>query len=162
MRTERASVCPLDCPDMCSLSVTVEDDRIVRVRGSRANPHTGGVICGKVAKGYPEFVHGPGRLLYPLRRIGRKGEARFQRISWDQALDAIHERFTAVMAAQPSVASRILFGNSLICASFYSDPTSCLRLVAQVLFAELAFQVALLAQYNPEVQHRHHRDQKNE
>ncbi len=99
MATERASVCPLDCPDTCSLSVTVEDDRIVRVRGSRANPYTQGVICGKVAKGYPEFVHGPGRLLHPLRRVGKKGEGRFQRISWDEALDAIHGRFTAVMAA---------------------------------------------------------------
>jgi len=79
--------------------VTVEDGRIVRVRGSRANPYTGGVICGKVARSYPEFVHGPGRLLAPLRRAGRKGEGRFQPISWEEALDAIYERFTAIIAA---------------------------------------------------------------
>jgi len=95
----RDSVCPLDCPDTCSLAVTVEDGRIVRVRGSRANPYTGGVICGKVARSYPEFVHGPGRLLAPLRRAGRKGEGRFQPISWEEALDAIYERFTAIIAA---------------------------------------------------------------
>ncbi len=99
MRVTRASVCPLDCPDTCSLSVTVEDGRIVRVRGSRANPLTEGVICGKVARSYPEFVHGPGRLRHPLRRAGRKGEGRFERIAWDEALDAIHARFTAIVAA---------------------------------------------------------------
>jgi len=69
MSTEHASVCPLDCPDTCSLSVTVENSRIVRIRGSKANPYTAGVICTKVATSYPEWVHGPGRLLTPLRRV---------------------------------------------------------------------------------------------
>ena len=99
MSTEHASVCPLDCPDTCSLSVTVDNSRIVRVRGSRANPYTAGVICTKVASSYPDWVHGPGRLLTPLRRIGAKGEGRFARASWDEALDIIHDRVTAVMAA---------------------------------------------------------------
>ena len=99
MSTEHASVCPLDCPDTCSLSVTVENSRVVRIRGSRANPYTAGVICTKVAASYPEWVHGPGRLMTPLRRVGAKGEGRFDRISWDEALDLIHDRVTAVMAA---------------------------------------------------------------
>src|SRR2546427_6474220 len=47
VRVERPSVCPLDCPDTCSLTVTVEDDRIVAIRGSHANPYTGGVLCAK-------------------------------------------------------------------------------------------------------------------
>ncbi len=97
MRSERASVCPLDCPDTCSLTVTVEDERIVQIRGSRANPYTAGVICTKVARDHPEFVHGEGRLLTPLRRVGRKGEGRFERIAWDAALDLIHERVGAVV-----------------------------------------------------------------
>ena len=99
MKAQRASVCTLDCPDTCSLTVTVDDERIVEVRGSRANPYTAGVICTKVARSYPEFVHGPGRLSTPLRRVGAKGEGRFVPISWEEALDAIHERFTAIMAA---------------------------------------------------------------
>src|SRR5438034_1292145 len=99
MTTEHASVCPLDCPDTCSLSVTVDNARIVRVRGSRANPYTAGVICTKVATSYPDWVHGPGRLLTPLRRVGAKGEGRFAGASWDEALDIIHDRFTAAMAA---------------------------------------------------------------
>ena len=99
MSVERDSVCPLDCPDTCSLTVTVEQDRIVKIRGSKANPYTAGVICTKVQTLYPEFVHGPGRLLTPLRRIGAKGEGRFARISWDEALDLIHERVSGAIAA---------------------------------------------------------------
>jgi len=99
MKTEHPSVCPLDCPDTCSLTVTVEDERIVSIRGSRANPYTAGVLCAKVPEAYPGFVHGEGRLKTPLRRVGARGEGRFERISWAQALDIVHERFTAVMAA---------------------------------------------------------------
>ena len=97
--SEHASVCPLDCPDTCSLTVTVEHAKIVKIRGSRANPYTAGVICTKVAGSYPEWVHGPGRLQTPLRRIGAKGEGRFAPVSWDEALDIIHERVTSVIAA---------------------------------------------------------------
>ncbi|HUG37092.1 MAG TPA: molybdopterin-dependent oxidoreductase [Candidatus Limnocylindrales bacterium] len=96
---EHPSVCPLDCPDTCSLTVTVEDDRITRIRGSRANPYTAGVLCAKVPSAYPEWVHGPGRLQTPLRRVGKKGEGRFERISWDQALDRIHEGVSAAIRA---------------------------------------------------------------
>ena len=99
MRIERASVCPLDCPDTCSLTVTVEDDKVVAVRGSTANPYTNGVLCAKVPALYPALVHGPGRLRTPLRRVGARGEGRFERLAWDAALDLIHERFTAIIAA---------------------------------------------------------------
>ena len=56
---ERASVCTFDCPDTCSLTVTVEDGRISKVRGSDAAPFTAGVICNKVARDMTAFVHGP-------------------------------------------------------------------------------------------------------
>jgi anaerobic selenocysteine-containing dehydrogenase len=95
---ERPSVCPLDCPDTCSLTVTVEAGRITKIRGSRANPYTAGVLCAKVPESYPEFVHGADRLTTPLRRIGAKGEGRFARITWNEALDLVHARFTAVIA----------------------------------------------------------------
>ncbi|HEY6549439.1 MAG TPA: molybdopterin-dependent oxidoreductase, partial [Vicinamibacteria bacterium] len=99
MSLERASVCPLDCPDTCSLTVTVDQDRIVGIRGSQANPYTNGVLCAKVPELFPGFVHGEGRLTTPLRRVGRRGEGRFERTSWAEALDTIHERFTAIIAA---------------------------------------------------------------
>jgi anaerobic selenocysteine-containing dehydrogenase len=99
MRVEKASVCPLDCPDTCSLTVAVEDGRIAEVRGSRANPYTAGVVCAKVARDFPAFASGDERILTPLRRVGAKGEGRFERIGWPEALDVIHERFTAIIAA---------------------------------------------------------------
>ena len=99
MRTVHASVCPLDCPDTCSLAVAVLDDQIVEVRGSRANPYTAGVICAKVARDFPPIANGEGRLLTPLARVGARGEGRFRRVSWEEALDQIHARFTSVMAA---------------------------------------------------------------
>src|SRR5947207_12087064 len=86
---EHPSVCTFDCPDTCSLTVTVEDGRVAKVRGSDALPYTAGVICTKVARDMSAFVHGPGRLLYPLRRAGAKGSSEFARISWDEALDEI-------------------------------------------------------------------------
>src|SRR5713226_10357823 len=100
MITERHSVCPLDCPDTCSLTVTVDDDRIVAIKGSHANPYTDGVLCAKVPAAYPSFVHGDARIRTPLRRVGARDSSAgsFERISWDEALDEIHERFTAIMA----------------------------------------------------------------
>jgi len=97
MPEERPSVCPLDCPDTCSLTVTVEEGRIVGIRGSHANPYTAGVLCAKVPREYPEFVHGPRRVRWPLRRIGPRGSGRFERIGWDTALDLIHDRFQAII-----------------------------------------------------------------
>jgi len=95
---EHAGVCTLDCPDTCSLTVTVDDDRIVKVRGSMALPYTDGVICSKVAHHTGDFVHGDARLQFPLKRVGPRGSGRFERITWNAALDLIHERVTAVIA----------------------------------------------------------------
>jgi anaerobic selenocysteine-containing dehydrogenase len=94
---ERASVCTFDCPDTCSLSVGVEDGRIVKVRGSRAAPYTAGVICDKVARYTTDFMHGDSRLLHPLRRVGPKGSGQFERVSWDQALNQIHDRVSEII-----------------------------------------------------------------
>ena len=94
---ERAAVCTFDCPDTCSLTVTVEGDRVVKVRGSEAIPFTAGVVCNKVAQDIPGFVHGSLRLMHPLRRTGPKGSGQFERISWDAALDEIHARTSGVM-----------------------------------------------------------------
>jgi anaerobic selenocysteine-containing dehydrogenase len=92
------SVCPLDCPDTCSLSITVDDQQLVRVRGSRVNPLTRGAICAKVTH-YPEWVHGPDRLRTPLQRTGAKGGGSFRRISWNAALDVVYERLMALRQA---------------------------------------------------------------
>ena len=95
---ERASVCTFDCPDTCSLTISIDEGRIVKVRGSDAVPYTAGVICNKVARDMGDFVHGQRRLLHPLRRVGPKGSEQFGRISWDTALDEIHERVSDIIA----------------------------------------------------------------
>ncbi|MFQ5877002.1 MAG: molybdopterin-dependent oxidoreductase [Acidobacteriota bacterium] len=82
------SVCPLDCPDRCSLEVRVEDGRVSAIAGSRVHPLTDGFICAKVRR-FARRVYGPERLRHPMRRVGAKGEGRFERITWDEALDRI-------------------------------------------------------------------------
>lgn len=103
------SVCPLDCPDTCSLSVEVTGGEITKVRGSTANSYTGGVICNKVARSYAEFVHGPNRLTHPLKRAGEG----FERISWVEALDMVHKGFTKAINA---------FGPEAVMPLNYSGP----------------------------------------
>src|SRR6266536_2716811 len=90
-----SSVCPLDCPDACSLDVRVEAERVVEVGGSRVNPVTAGFICAKVRR-MPEHLYGPRRVRYPGVREGRKGEGRFRRVSWDEALDRVARRLAAL------------------------------------------------------------------
>ncbi|MET4807594.1 molybdopterin oxidoreductase family protein [Limibacillus sp. MBR-115] len=94
----KPSVCPLDCPDTCSLSVTIAENRVTAVRGSNANPYTDGVICNKVTRSYPEFVHGKGRLTQPLKRVGPRGSGRFEPVSWDEALDLVHTGLSKAIA----------------------------------------------------------------
>jgi anaerobic selenocysteine-containing dehydrogenase len=91
------SVCPLDCPDTCGLRVTVEEGRITRVTGDPDHPITRGVICHKV-RHFPDRVHHPERLLYPMRRTGEKGEGKFERITWEEALDEITSRMKQLIA----------------------------------------------------------------
>lgn len=91
------SVCPLDCPDTCSLMVSIDDGKITKVRGSKVNPFTQGSVCNKVAKYYPEFVHGKHRLSQPLLRTGPRGAGEYRAISWDEALDRVHEGVSDVI-----------------------------------------------------------------
>ncbi len=88
------SVCTLDCPDTCSLTATVRDGKLIAVKGSKANPYTDGVICNKVTKHYPDYVHGKQRLRNPLRRVGPRGSGEFEAISWGAAIDIIYDGFT--------------------------------------------------------------------
>ena len=84
--------CPHDCPDTCAMLVTVEDGRAIDVRGAPDHPPTGGTLCTKVAR-YLERIYSAERVLFPMKRVGRKGAGRFERIGWDEALDTIATRF---------------------------------------------------------------------
>ena len=93
-RTTVRAVCPHDCPDTCSMLVTVENGRATRMAGDPDHPITRGFLCTKVAK-YLERTYHDGRLLYPQIRIGAKGEGKFRRASWEEALDLIASRLEA-------------------------------------------------------------------
>ena len=92
--------CPHDCPDTCALEVHVKDGVALKVTGSSEHGPTAGVLCTKVAR-YTERTYHPDRLLHPLRRVGKKGEGRFERISWEEAIAAIASRLAAVAADDP-------------------------------------------------------------
>ncbi len=90
-----STACPLDCPDACTLDVTVRGGRITVIDGNTVNPVTGGYICNKV-RHFDRRIYGEDRLHFPALRIGSKGEGRFRRVSWDDALDTIAARLGAI------------------------------------------------------------------
>jgi anaerobic selenocysteine-containing dehydrogenase len=98
--TKIKGACPHDCPDTCALDVHVKDGVAIKVTGAAAHAPTAGVLCTKVAR-YTERTYHPDRLLYPMRRIGKKGEGRFERITWPQAITAIAQRLAPLAAENP-------------------------------------------------------------
>jgi anaerobic selenocysteine-containing dehydrogenase len=93
------STCQLDCPDACGLLVEVDEDsgRVVALRGNPDHPFTAGALCGKVVRSV-DGLYSPDRLTRPLARTGKKGEGRFEPISWDAALDTIAGRLQDCVA----------------------------------------------------------------
>jgi anaerobic selenocysteine-containing dehydrogenase len=89
--------CPHDCPDTCAMLTTVENGRAIELRGDPDHPFTRGALCVKV-EDYLDRVYSPDRVLYPMRRTGAKGRGKFERISWDSALDEIAGRFKNIIA----------------------------------------------------------------
>ena len=97
------AACPHDCPDACGVLITIDDGRAIKVKGDPAHPVTQGFLCAKVAK-YLDRVYSPDRVLYPMRRIAPKGVSTnggrnldaWQRISWDEALGTITDRFKQI------------------------------------------------------------------
>jgi anaerobic selenocysteine-containing dehydrogenase len=107
MRTEQnptvtvvKGACPHDCPDTCALDVHVRDGVAIKVSGSTDHAPTAGVLCTKVAR-YTERTYHKDRLLHPMRRIGRKGEGRFEKISWEEAIATVANRLKPLAADAP-------------------------------------------------------------
>ncbi len=90
--------CPHDCPDTCALETTVVNGRAIAIRGAKDHPPTAGALCTKVAR-YLDRTYSDQRVLHPMRRIGPKGRGQFERISWNEALDTIAERFRVIAAS---------------------------------------------------------------
>jgi anaerobic selenocysteine-containing dehydrogenase len=89
--------CPHDCPDTCALLTTVKDGVAISVKGDPDHPTTHGALCAKVSR-YTERTYHPDRILHPLKRVGKKGEGRFERVSWSAALGDIASRLKAIAA----------------------------------------------------------------
>ncbi len=95
-KTTHHGGCPHDCPDTCSMVFEVENGKLIAVKGNPDHPMTRGGLCVKL-KDYEKRHHHPDRILYPLRRTGPKGSGSFERISWNQALDEITEKWKAII-----------------------------------------------------------------
>ena len=93
--TVHRSACPLDCPDLCGLEVTVEDGRVTKIDGDTRSPITDSFICGKVRK-MADHLYGDDRVLVPKIRTGPKGSGQFRNASWDEALDRIVDKISSI------------------------------------------------------------------
>ncbi|MDP1535931.1 MAG: molybdopterin oxidoreductase family protein [Burkholderiales bacterium] len=126
------AACPHDCPDTCALEITVADGKAVGIRGGDM-PFTDGTLCTKVAR-YLDRTYAPSRILYPMKRIGAKGEGRFARISWDEALDTIATRFKAIAAEDPQQILPVSYAGTMGMVSYASiDRRFFYRLGASLL-----------------------------
>jgi anaerobic selenocysteine-containing dehydrogenase len=94
------TTCPRDCYDACGIAVVKRDGAITKVLGDPDHPVSRGSLCGKCALAYNGVWRDPGqRLQHPLRRVGHKGEGRFERVSWDDAIGDIAARLKRIVAA---------------------------------------------------------------
>ena len=114
--------CHHDCPDSCGWEVTVEDGTAVRLRGNPAHPFSRGELCPKVNR-FLDRVHSPARVLHPLRNAGAKGEGRFERISWDDALAEIADRWRTIISEHGAEAllPYVSAGNQGLLALFFGE-----------------------------------------
>ena len=88
--------CPHDCPDTCSMVFHVKDNKLIAVKGNADHPMTRGGLCVKLNDFEKRHYH-PDRLLYPMKRVGPKGTKQFERISWDEALDTIVDKWQSII-----------------------------------------------------------------
>jgi anaerobic selenocysteine-containing dehydrogenase len=115
-RSTVLTACPLDCPDSCSLSVTVERGRVVKIDGNHIAPSTNGYICGKV-RGFERRIYGPERLLHPMMRTGPRSRPSFERVTWDEAFDLMTRRIED---------ARAQFGSESILPYYYGGSNGVL------------------------------------
>ncbi|MFE8697424.1 molybdopterin-dependent oxidoreductase [Cytobacillus sp. FJAT-53684] len=106
------SVCPLDCPDQCGLLLHKENGKIVKVDGDPNHPVTKGNICNKV-RNMKERIHSENRLKYPMKRVGTKNEGKFERISWEEAIQTITSHWKELIqtAGPESILPYSFYGN---------------------------------------------------
>ena len=113
----KSTVCPLDCADTCAIDVTVENNRVLKVRGGARNPFTRSKLCSKVVASFPSQVHDDLRVLYPQIKRKTLAGCHFERISWEDAISIIYEKFTV---------AKQQWGGESIAPLFYGGPMGLL------------------------------------
>ena len=88
--------CPHDCPDTCAMIYEIKDNKLISVKGNKDHPYTRGGLCVKV-KDFDKKHYHPDRLLYPLKRVGAKGEKKFERIKWSEAIKTITDKWKEII-----------------------------------------------------------------
>ena len=88
--------CPHDCPDTCAMIYEIKDNKLISVKGNKDHPYTRGGLCVKV-KDFDKKHYHPDRLLYPLKRVGAKGEKKFERIKWSEAIKTITGKWKEII-----------------------------------------------------------------
>lgn len=107
-------VCPLDCPDACSIIAHVKDGRLTKIEGDRTHPLTRGFLCPKMTRNYPDRIYSPNRLLYPMKRVGPKGSGEFERITWDEAINTIASHFRNIISKDGAEAILPFYGSGTL------------------------------------------------
>ncbi|MCQ2509098.1 MAG: molybdopterin-dependent oxidoreductase [Lachnospiraceae bacterium] len=98
MHIIQKAICPYDCPGTCGFLVEAEDNTITKVTGDPEHPLHHGLICEKMQH-YERAVNSPDRITTPLKRVGKKGEGKFEPVSWEQALTEITDKWKEILAA---------------------------------------------------------------
>jgi anaerobic selenocysteine-containing dehydrogenase len=157
--------CPHDCPDTCAMLTTVQDGVAIRVQGNPEHRHTLGALCTKVSR-YTERTYHPERILQPLRRVGAKGSGQFEPIGWDEALDTIATRLTAIAARDPQAIAPYSFCGTMglvqgegMAARFFNrlgashlERTICASAGAEALTATFGAKVGMKVEHFAESQ----------
>jgi anaerobic selenocysteine-containing dehydrogenase len=112
--TQVLGACPHDCPDTCSMRVTVRDGVAIKVQGNAEHPATNGALCTKVSR-YTERTYHPDRLLHPLRRVGPKGSGQFERVTWEEALNEIARHLKSIAARDPQAIQPYSYAGTMGC-----------------------------------------------
>jgi len=154
------SICAIcDPTTQCGLDLSIRDGRIIKVEGSRENPHNGGTLCCKGAA-TRQYVYNEDRLRTPLRRTGPRGSGRFESISWDEALDTIVDKLERVRARSGPEAAVFYVGYPKQMRPFvqrlamqFGSPNFCTESSTCFTATAMAFKLVYGQMAGPDVAH---------
>ena len=116
------NTCPRNCHDTCSMKTQVIDGKVIRIKGDDTNPYTGGNLCVKMNH-YVNYLYDSNRLMYPMKRVGKKGEGKFERITWEDAYKEIAKQTKKILKKHgPNAIQQYNYSGGLGYIQNYSMP----------------------------------------